>query len=89
MTVEIDGTKKEFIVYTGSPVKIIPLDEETIKDKKFLPIPKIYRDGNKNEVRRKDCGRSREWRNWREFAIFYHRMRENELATQIGLATKI
>ena len=33
MTIKTDGTEKEFILDTGSPVKITPLDEQLITDK--------------------------------------------------------
>ena len=50
-TKKIDGTKKEFIVDTGSLVKIIPPDKEIIKDINILPATKKYQDANKNEVK--------------------------------------
>ena len=38
MTLKIDGTEKEFIVDTGSPVTILPSDKQIMKDKKLLPV---------------------------------------------------
>ena len=51
MTIKIDGTEKEFIVDTGSPVTKIPPDKEFIKVKKILPVARKYHDVNKNEVK--------------------------------------
>ena len=50
MTLKIDGTEEDFIVYTGSLVTIIPPDKEEIKNTKISPIRK-HQDVNKNEVK--------------------------------------
>ena len=39
-TIRSNGTEKEFIVDTGSPVTIIKPDKETIKNNKIIPITK-------------------------------------------------
>ena len=51
MVIKIDGTEKEFIIDTGSPVKMIPPEKEILKDPKILPITRKYQDVNKNEVK--------------------------------------
>ena len=38
MTGKADGTEEDFIVDTGSPVKIEPPDEETVKNNKLVSI---------------------------------------------------
>ena len=51
MTIEIDGTKKEFNVDTGSPVTILPPHEEILNEKKLLPLTRKYRDVNKSDIK--------------------------------------
>ena len=50
MTIRIDGTEKEFIVDTGSPVTTIPPDKGIIKGRKIIPVTKKYQDVNWYEV---------------------------------------
>ena len=40
LTKRNDGTEKEFIVETGSPVTLIPPDKDVIKGRKILPVTK-------------------------------------------------
>ena len=47
----INGTPKEFIIDTGSPVTIMPLDEQIIKKTEIQKITNRYQDVNKNEVK--------------------------------------
>ena len=50
ITIRNDGTEKEFIVDTGSPVTIIPPDKEIIKSMKLFLVTKKYRDVDKNAL---------------------------------------
>ena len=49
--IKINGTPKEFIIDTGSPVTIMPLDEQIIKKTEIQKITNRYQDVNKNEVK--------------------------------------
>ena len=49
MTIRTDGTGKESIVDTGSPVTMIPPDEEIINDGRILPVTTKHQDGKSNE----------------------------------------
>ena len=49
--IKINGTPKEFIIDTGSPVTIMPLDEHIIKKTEIQKITNRYQDVNKNEVK--------------------------------------
>ena len=51
MTIATDGLEKEFIVDSGSPVKILPPDTEIMKNPKFSPITQKNQDVNENEVK--------------------------------------
>ena len=46
--IKIKGTPKEFIIDTGSPVTIMPLDEQIMKTE-IQKITNRYQDVNKNE----------------------------------------
>ena len=48
--VKINGTQREFIIDTGSPVTIMPL-ERIMKKTEIQKITKQYQDVNKNEVK--------------------------------------
>ena len=50
-TVQINGTKKEFIIDTGSPISIMPPDERIMKTTEIQKITNRYQDVNKNEVK--------------------------------------
>ena len=50
-TVKINGKKKEFLINTGSPITIMPPDEEIIKSTGLQKITNKYQDVNKNEVK--------------------------------------
>ena len=57
---EIDGTRKEFIVDTKSPVTMKPQGQK-IKSTEILPMARKYRDVKKNEKNpREKFNRSRE-----------------------------
>ena len=49
--VKINGKEKIFIIDTGSPVTIMPMDPEKINPKEIQQIKNKYQDVNKNEVR--------------------------------------
>ena len=49
--IKINGTPKEFIIDTGSPVTIMPLDEQIIKKTEIQKLTNRYQDVNKNEVK--------------------------------------
>ena len=49
--IKINGTPKEFIIDTGSPVTIMPLDEQNLKKTEIQKITNRYQDVNKNEVK--------------------------------------
>ena len=57
-TVKINGTEKEFIIDTGSPISIMPADKTIVKDTEIQKVRHRYQDVNKNEVK-KDTGRHR------------------------------
>ena len=56
MTVRINGTEKDYIKDTGSPITIMPADKVILKGTEIKPR---YQDANKNEIPRKDTGRHR------------------------------
>ena len=49
--VKINGKEKTFIIDTGSPVTIMPMDPEVINPKEIQQIKNKYQDVNKNEVK--------------------------------------
>ena len=49
--IKINGTPKDFIIDTGSPVTIMPLDEQIMKKDETQKITNRYQDVNKNEVK--------------------------------------
>ena len=49
--IKINGTPKEFIIDTGSPVTIMPLDEQIMKKTAIQKITNRYQDVNKNKVK--------------------------------------
>ena len=49
--IKINGTPKEFIIDTGSPVTTIPLDGQIINTTEIQKITNRYQDVNKNEVK--------------------------------------
>ena len=49
--IKINGTPKEFIIDTGSPITIMPLDEQIMKKTEIQKITNRYQDVNKNEVK--------------------------------------
>ena len=50
-TVKINGTEKEFIIDTGSPISIMPADKTIVKDTEIRKVRHRYHDVNKNEVK--------------------------------------
>ena len=50
-TVKINGTEKEFIIDTGSPLSIMPADNTIMKDTENQKVKHRYQDVNKNEVK--------------------------------------
>ena len=46
--VKINGTRREFIIDTGSLVTIMPLDERIMKKAEFQKISNRYQDVKKN-----------------------------------------
>ena len=49
-TVKINGTEKEFIIDTGSPISIRPADNTIMKDTEIQKVKHRHQDVNKNEV---------------------------------------
>ena len=49
--IKINGTPKEIVIDTGSPVKIVPLDEQIMKKTEIQKITNRYQDVNENEVK--------------------------------------
>ena len=49
--VKVNGIEKEFIVDTGSPISIMPADEQILKKTELQKIKHRHQDVNKNEVR--------------------------------------
>ena len=47
----MNGIEKEFIVDTGSPISIMPADENILKKTEMQKIKHRYQDVNKNEVK--------------------------------------
>ena len=50
-TVKINGTEKEFIINTGSPISIMPADNTIMKDTEIQKVKHHKQDVNKNEVK--------------------------------------
>ena len=50
-TVKVNGIEKEFLVDTGSPISIMPADENIMKQTETQKIKHRYQDVNKNEVK--------------------------------------
>ena len=50
-TVKINGTEKEFIIDSGSPISIMPADKTIVKDTEIQKVRHRYQDVNKNEVK--------------------------------------
>ena len=50
-TVKVNGIEKEFVVDTGSPISIMPADENIMKQTEIQKIKHRYQDMNKNEVK--------------------------------------
>ena len=49
--VKVNGIEKDFIVDTGSPVSIMPADENILKKTEMQKMKHRYQDVNKNEVK--------------------------------------
>ena len=49
--VKVNGIEKEFIVDTGSPISIMPVDEKKLKQTEIQKVKQQYQDVNKNEVK--------------------------------------
>ena len=49
--VKVNGIEKEFIVDTGSPISIMPVDEKILKQTEIQKVKQRYQDVNKNEVK--------------------------------------
>ena len=50
-TVKINGTEKELIIGTGSPLSIMPADNKIMEESEIQKVRLRYQDLNKNEVR--------------------------------------
>ena len=48
---KIDGIQKEFIIDTGSPVTIMPFDEQIMKQTELQKTTNRYQYNNENEVK--------------------------------------
>ena len=49
--VKINGTEKEFVIDTGSPISIMPADHIIMKESEIQKVRHRYKDVNKNEVK--------------------------------------
>ena len=49
--VKINGTEKEFVIDTGSPISIMPADNTILKESEIQKVRHRYQDVNKNEVK--------------------------------------
>ena len=49
--VNINGTEKEFVIDTGSPISIMPADNTIMKESEIQKVRHRYQDVNKNEVK--------------------------------------
>ena len=49
--IKTNGTPKEFVIDTGSPVTKMPLDEQIMTTTEIQKITNLYQDVNKNEVK--------------------------------------
>ena len=49
--VKVNGIEKEFIVDTGSPISIMPVDEKILKQTEIQKVKQRYQDVNKIEVK--------------------------------------
>ena len=47
---KVNGIEKEYVVDTGSPISIMPADENILKKTEMQEIKHQYQDINKNEV---------------------------------------
>ena len=47
----MNGIEKDFIVDTGSPISIMPVDEKIMKQTELQKVKQRYQDVNKNEVK--------------------------------------
>ena len=48
---KINGTEKDFIIDTGSPILIMPADNKIMKESEIQKVRHRYQDVNKNEVK--------------------------------------
>ena len=48
---KVNGIEKEFIVDTGSPISIMPADENIMKQTEIQKVKHRYQDVNRNEVK--------------------------------------
>ena len=48
---KINGTEKEFVIDTGSPISIMPADNTIMKESEIQKVRHRYQDVNKNEVK--------------------------------------
>ena len=50
-TVKINGTEKEFIIETGSPISIMPADNRRMKESEIQKVRHRYQDVNKKGMK--------------------------------------
>ena len=48
---KINGIEKKFLVDTGSPISIMPVDEKILKQTEIQNVKQRYQDINKNEMK--------------------------------------
>ena len=48
---KVNGIEMEFIVDSGSPISIMPVDENIMKQTEIQKVKHRYQDVNKNEVK--------------------------------------
>ena len=50
-TIKINGVRKEFIIDTGSPITLMPMDKRIVKPTEIQKVTNRYQDVSKNEVK--------------------------------------
>ena len=88
--VKINGIEKEFIVDTGSPISIMPVDEKIMKRTEIQKVKQRYQDVNKNEVKfRGKCRQILDTRTINKNANSNYRKKRYYINTRNGLDEEI
>ena len=88
--VKVNGIEKEFIVDTGSPISLMPVDEKILKQTEIQKVKQRYQDVNKNEVKlRWKIPANIEYENNKKNANSNYRKKRHYTITRNGLDKKI